>query len=80
MKIFSSSEQVLAVVFSCHASINPTIKGSWIIEVNRKPYLPPSQWSDDMYIETIQIFENSHHGGPEQRSCSFWPAEALARN
>ena len=25
----------------------------------------PSLWSDDMYIENIKIFGNSHHGGQE---------------
>ena len=28
-----------------------------------------------MYTETIEILWNSHHGGTDQKSCSFWPAE-----
>ena len=37
-------------------------------------------WSDDMDVETIEVFQNSHLGGTDQKSCSFWPAEAVTKN
>ena len=40
----------------------------------------PSLWSDDMDIETIEAFGNSHLGGTDQTSSSFWPAEALVKH
>ena len=30
-----------------------------------------SQWSDDMGIETIKVFQISQLGGTDQKSCSF---------
>ena len=33
-----------------------------------------------MDIEAVEVFQNSHVGGTEQKSCSFWSAEALAIN
>ena len=39
----------------------------------------PFLWSDDMDIETIEVFQNSHFGGTDQKSCSFWPARALEK-
>ena len=38
LKMFWPSAQVLAVVFWCHVSINPTIERSLIIEVKEKSY------------------------------------------
>ena len=51
---------------------------SLIIEAEEEPYW--SFVSDDMDVETIEIFQNNHLGGTEQKSCSVWPAEALAKN
>ena len=41
---------------------------SLIIEAEEKPYW--SFVSDDMDVETIEIFQNNHLGGTEQKSCS----------
>ena len=43
---------------------------SLINEVEEKPY-PPSLWSDDMDIETIEVFRYSQLEGTDQRSCSL---------
>ena len=51
---------------------------SLIIEAEEKP-----SWSfvsDDMDVETIEIFQNNHLGGTDQKGSSVWPAEALSKN
>ena len=61
------------LVCSPHVSIEPMIKQSLIIEVEEKSFLP-SLWSDEINIKTTEtVFQNSHLGGTDQKSCSFWP-------
>ena len=64
---------------SCFKRAN--IERSLIIHLEEKPYCSfvPTVWWHG-YIETIKIFQNSHLGGTDGKSCSFWPAEALAKN
>ena len=33
-----------------------------------------------MGIETVEVFQNSHLGGTDQKSSSFWPDEELSEN
>ena len=47
------------------------IEQSLIIKVEEKIIVPLSLWSDDMDIETIKVFRNSHRGGTDKQSCSF---------
>ena len=51
-----------------------------IIELEEKPYFFQSLWSNEMDIETIEIFQNNHLGRTDQKSCSFWQAKALSKN
>ena len=44
---------------------------SLIIEVKEKINILPSLSYDDMDIETLKVFRNSHLGGTDQKSCSF---------
>ena len=44
---------------------------SLINEVEEKPCCPPSLWSDDMDIETIEVFRYSQLEDTDQRSSSF---------
>ena len=61
---------------SPHVPIEPMLEWSFIIELENKAYCT----SGFMYIETIEVFGNSDPGGADQRSCSFWPTEALAKH
>ena len=54
-------------VCSSHVSIESTIERSLIIEVEEKLYGSSISWSDDMDIETIQVFQNSNLGGTDQK-------------
>ena len=47
------------------------MKQSLIIELEEKPYGTSSLWSEDMDIETVEVFGNSNLEGTEQRSCLF---------
>ena len=38
-----------------------------IIEVEEKLYGSSMSWSDDMDIETIQVFQNNNLGGTDQK-------------
>ena len=42
-----------------------------IIKVEEKIIVLLSLWSDDMDIETIKVFRNSHLEGTDKQSCSF---------
>ena len=46
-----------------HVSIELTMELSLITELEEKLYRTSSLWSDDMDIETIDVFENNHLGG-----------------
>ena len=61
---------------SPHVPIETKLEWSFIIELENKAYCT----SGFMYIETIEVFGNSDPGGADQRSCSFWPTEALAKH
>ena len=50
-------------VCSPHVSIELTMELSLITELEEKLYRTSSLWSDDMDIETIDVFENNHLGG-----------------
>ena len=39
-----------------------------------------SLWSDDQDMKTMEVLKIRHAGGTDQKSCSFGPAEALAKN
>ena len=58
------------LVCSPHVSIEPTIERSLIIELQEKPYCFPSLWSDEMDIETIEVFQNNHLGVSEGKALS----------
>ena len=73
--MFWHSEQVLVVVFSRHFSMKPMIEQSLFTEMKVNLIALPSLWFDDMYIETIELFEKSRLRGNDQRSCSFLPSE-----
>ena len=51
-----------------------------IIELEEKPYFFQSLWSNEMDIEAIEIFQNNHLRGTDQKICSFWQAKALLKN
>ena len=57
-------------LFSSFLKILPTIERSLIIEVEKKNFLS-SLWPDDMDLDTIEVLQNSHLGGTDQKSCSF---------
>ena len=61
---------------SPHVPIETKLEWSFIIELENKAYCT----SVFMNIETIEVFGNSDLGGADQRSCSFWPTEALAKH
>ena len=47
----------------------------------RKTLLFFCLWSDDIdIVKTMEVLQNSLLGGTDQKCCSFWPAEALAKN
>ena len=58
------------LVCSTHVSIEPTTEQSLIIEVEVLIVLP-SLWSDDMDKKTTEVFQNSHLGCTDQKSCLF---------
>ena len=63
---------------SCFDTANDRPKSTlWMWKKNLIVLL--SLWSDDTDIENIKVFQKSHLGGTDQKSCSFWPAEALAK-
>ena len=37
-----------------------------------------SLWSDDMDTKTMGVFQNSHLGGTDEKSCSFWLGNQLS--
>ena len=37
----------------------------------KKLIILPYLWSDDMDIEAIEVFQNSHFEGTDQKCCSF---------
>ena len=59
------------LVCSPYVSIEPIMERSLIIELEKNHSELPPLWSDDMDIETLEVFGNSHLGGTDQRSCSF---------
>ena len=62
------------------SKIKPCLFTSCFDSARKNLTVPPSLWSDEMDIKAIDIFQNTHLGGTDQKSCSFWPAEALAIN
>ena len=74
--------QATAKYLACspHVLIGPTIEQSLIHLKKKNLIVFPSVWSDDMDIETVETFQNSHLGGIYQKNISFWPAVALAKN
>ena len=42
--------------------------------------LRPFVWSDDMDIQSIEVFRNSQLKGTDQKSCSFSLTEALTKH
>ena len=61
-----------------HVSIDPTMDQSLIIEVEKKNILLPSLWSDDMDIESMEVFRNKQL--EVTGSCLFRQAEGLAKH
>ena len=56
------------------------IERSLVIKMEEKNYCSSVSmvwWHD---IETMEVFQNSHLEGTDQKSCSFWPDQALAKN
>ena len=62
-----------------HVSIGMFQCLNWLLSWKKNLIAIPSLWSDYMDIETIKVFGNSYHGGTDQTSCLFWPAEALKK-
>ena len=48
--------------------MEPSTGLSLIIELEEKPYCFPSLWSNKMDIETIEVFQNNHRGGTDQKN------------
>ena len=42
--------------------------------------LRPFVWSDDMDIQSIEVFRNSQLKGTDQKGCSFSLTEALTKH
>lgn len=52
---------------------SPHVSTEWIfiIEVEGNLINLPSLWSDDMDIDTLDVFQNRHLGGPDQKSVQY---------